>query len=410
MAFCTNCGAPIVAGRRYCAVCGHPVSVAAPLTPAPPLGPGEGATSDHARVLVGLAADAPRQPRWSVLVRVVLSLPLFGWLIVVSLAAAVVLVVAWFAALITGRVPDAAQGFVSDVLRYEAKVSAYASLLIDRWPGLSLRAREFDQVSLAIDQVDLNRWSVLFRVVLALPAAFVSGVANVGGYFLTFVMWWCALALGRVPQPLHEARGQIWRFTIRASAFIQLLTPTQPFEGFFGESAAPAPSATPVDPAALSTRATLSSRGKVVFIVTLVAGAYLQVQPGLLRWPLAYAVDRSAGPALVAAINRNIVDDLANYTSTSAHCVGASPGACPLDAATAQYDVDRQRRLLRAFEQFVVEGRAEYFAYEHQVLLIDLTLEQAANAPASERPTSVALVLNEESRLASLYDAVRRAI
>jgi len=409
MSFCTNCGAPTASDQRYCTVCGHPVAHATSLTPAPPLREGEWrAKGEGARVVVGLAALAPRQSRWSVLVRLFLSLPLFVWLMVVSVAAVVATFVAWFAALVNGRVPRALQGFLTDVLRYDAKVGAYLGLLIGRWPGMSLRARTKDRVSLEIDHVDLNRWSVLFRIILAVPSVVVSGVANVGGYLVSIVMWLCALVLGRVPQPLYEARAQIWRFTIRASAFIELLTPSQPFDDFFGEAATPALEVD--DATALSTRPTLSSRGRAIFIVALLAGAYFQVQPGLVRWPFAYVVDRTVGPPVVAAINRNIVNDLANYTSDAATCTGTGLGACPVDAATAQLDVDRQRRLLHNFEQLVVQGRDEYLAYEHEVLLIELTLEQAADAPASEQPHFRTLVLNEQSVLATLYEDVRRAL
>jgi hypothetical protein len=385
------------------------VVFATALTPAPAPREGEWRVKgEGARVAVGLAILAPRQSRWSVLLRLILALPLTLWVVLLALASAVGTVAAWFAALINGRVPVVLQGFLTDVLRYDAKISAYLGLLTQRWPGWSLRVRAGDQVSLEIDHVDLNRWSVLFRLVLAVPALVVSGVANVGGYLVSVVMWLCALALGRVPQPLHEARAQIWRFTIRASAFVGLLSPSQPFDDFFGQAATPAHEVD--DATALSTRATLSSPGRAIFIVALLTGAYFQVQPGLVRWPLAYVVDRTMAPALVNAINRNIVDDLANYASNAATCTGTGLGACPVDAATAQIDVDRQRQLLHNFEQLMVQGRHEYFAYEHEVLVIELTLEQAANSPVSDQASYRAQVLREQSVLAALYEDVRRAL
>lgn len=350
MSFCTNCGAPTSPDQRYCTVCGHPVGLATGMAPASARGQGEWPDmGEGARVLVGLAATAPRQSRWSVLARLVLSLPLMLWLMIVSVVAFFALIGAWFAALVTGRVPDAVQDFLSSVRLYNAKVDAYVGLLIARWPGLSLRARASDQVSLAIDHVGLNRWSVLFRVVLVIPSAVVSSVVNLGGYLVTVVMWVCALVSGRVPQPLHEARAQIWRFTIRVSAFFELLTPSQPFGDFFGQ----APPPDNVDATPLSTRAALSSHARLIFILALLTGAYFQVQPGLVRWPVSYVLDRTAGPSLLSTINDNIVIDLANYTR-DATCASTGFGACPFDAATTQSAVDRQRRLLHNFEQFVV--------------------------------------------------------
>lgn len=405
MSFCTHCGAPTGPDQRYCTVCGHRLAVAASWTPAPPRREGdEGVDVDRARVIVGLAASAPRQSRWSVLLRLVLSLPLLLWLTVLMIAVGAVTVVAWFAALVNGRVPSSLQDFSTDVLRYYAKVYAYLGLLVQRWPGMSLRSRANEQVSLRIDHVDLNRWSVLFRVVLAVPSFVVTGVLTVGGYVLSLVMWLCALVLGRVPQPLHEARGQIWRFTVRATAFVYLLTPSQPFDDFFG-------AATSLDDAAgLCTRPTLSTQGRAIFILALLTGAYFQVQPGLTSWPFAYVMDRTAGPTVIASINHDIVNDLANYTSNAATCTGTGLGACPVDAATAQIDVDRQRRLLHNLEQLVVQGRDEYFAYEHEVLLIDLTLLQAANAPNGAQSNFRSIALDERAALAPLYEAVHRAL
>jgi hypothetical protein len=371
-----------------------------------------GRSRPAASVTLGLGARAPRQSRWTVLGRGVIALPLLAWLVVVSFAAAWVLVAAWCAAVVSGRVPDPLQRFMTDVVRYDAKVTAYLALLVDRWPGWWLRASASDQVIVEIEHVTLNRWAVVGRLILAMPAAVVSGTASLGASVLSVVMWGSALVLGRVPQALHEARAQVWRFVIRASAYVQLLTPTQPFEGFFADASAPAAASDATGAVgALSTTGTLSTWGRAVFIVTLLAGAYLQVQPGIVRWPFAYALDRSVGPRFVAAINDNIVADLANYTSTSpAGCVSDALGGCPLDAATAQVDVARQLNNLRAVAGLVVQGHSEYLAYEHQVLVIDLTLEQAANAPAGARSRFTSLVASQGGDLATRYVALRRAL
>jgi len=411
MSFCTNCGTPLSAAQRYCTVCGHDVMRASLLVPAPPISAAQSAQgSAGARVLVGLGATAPRQRRWSVLLRVVISIPLLIWLVLLSVASLVTTFAAWFAALVAGVVPRAMQQFLTDVLRYNAKVEAYLCLLTDRWPGLWLGARASDQVSLDIDHVHLNRAAVLFRLVLAVPSALVAGVLGVGAYFLTFVMWVSALIRGRVPQSLHEARGQVWRFTVRSTAFIQLLTPTQPFDGFFGDPPM-VEGATHVDaPTPLTTTWSLSKWGKVVFVLTLLSGAYFQTQPSLLRWPFSYTIDRTAGPTFIAAINQNIVVDLANYVSASTNCVNNAAGGCPVDAATAQIDVAGQLATLHSFQTFVVEGRDEFRAYVLEVEKIELTLQQAANAPRGEDATYATLVTHEVQTLGQLYVALHRAL
>lgn len=81
-----------------------------------------------------------RLTRWMPLVKWLLALPHAIVLMFLGLAAFVVEVVAWFAILITGRFPDGLFDFVVGVMRWNLRVTAYASLLVtDRYPPFSLR-------------------------------------------------------------------------------------------------------------------------------------------------------------------------------------------------------------------------------------------------------------------------------
>jgi hypothetical protein len=413
VAFCTNCGTATNADQRFCTVCGHALTSSS-LTPAPVIGPGPSASSP-ARVGVGLAHEAPRQSRLSVLGRMIIAIPLFLWLTVLVFAGIFVTVGAWFAALVTGRVPDGMQGFLTRVLRFSAKTTAYTCLLTARWPGMNIDPGPRDQMSLEIDHVPLNRAAVLFRLVLVVPSSVVAAAMNLGTILLTFVMWVCALVRGRVPQPLHEARGLAWRFRTRTSAYVQLLTPTQPFDGFFGDPGASATtnvldesfSTSP----RLSTTWTMSTWGRVFFIVTLLSGAYFQLQPGITRWPVAYVADRTVGRTFVTAINDSVTYDLSGYQAPGGSCARVLGAGCTTDAAAVAHDLDRQWRNLRAFEPFVVEGRQEYLAYEHQVLVIELTLEQLASATANGSTATLAeLYATEVDALTQMFPKLHAAI
>jgi membrane protein YdbS with pleckstrin-like domain len=77
--------------------------------------------------------------RWLPLVKWLLAIPHYIVLIVLWLAALVVVVVAWFAILFTGRYPRGLFDFVVGVGRWTLRVSAYAFLLAtDRYPPFSL--------------------------------------------------------------------------------------------------------------------------------------------------------------------------------------------------------------------------------------------------------------------------------
>jgi hypothetical protein len=50
----------------------------------------------------------------------------------------VILVIAWFAILITGRYPKALFGFGVGVIRWSFRVNAYSYLMADKYPPFSL--------------------------------------------------------------------------------------------------------------------------------------------------------------------------------------------------------------------------------------------------------------------------------
>jgi hypothetical protein len=78
--------------------------------------------------------------RWLPLVKWFLAIPHYVVLVVLSLAALVTVVIAWFAILFTGRYPRGLFDFVVGVGRWWLRVQAYAFLLVtDRYPPFSLR-------------------------------------------------------------------------------------------------------------------------------------------------------------------------------------------------------------------------------------------------------------------------------
>ena len=77
--------------------------------------------------------------RWLPLVKWLLAIPHFIVLFFLSVSVFFVVIVAWFAILITGRYPRVLFGFVVGVGRWWLRVEAYALLLVtDRYPPFSL--------------------------------------------------------------------------------------------------------------------------------------------------------------------------------------------------------------------------------------------------------------------------------
>ena len=84
--------------------------------------------------------DASRElKRWLPLVKWFLAIPHYVVLFFLDIALIVVVIVAWFAILFTGRYPRSLFGFVEGVIRWHNRVLAYAfTLVTDRYPPFRL--------------------------------------------------------------------------------------------------------------------------------------------------------------------------------------------------------------------------------------------------------------------------------
>ena len=81
--------------------------------------------------------------RWLPLVKWLLAIPHYIVLFFLYLALVVVVILAWFAILFTGRYPRGMFEFVEGVIRWHNRVVGYAWILVtDRYPPFSLSQRE----------------------------------------------------------------------------------------------------------------------------------------------------------------------------------------------------------------------------------------------------------------------------
>jgi hypothetical protein len=83
--------------------------------------------------------NAKELNRWLPLVKWIMAIPHYIVLLFLYIAASVVVVIAWFAILFTGRYPKSLFDFIVDVYRWSLRVSVYAFILTtDRYPPFSL--------------------------------------------------------------------------------------------------------------------------------------------------------------------------------------------------------------------------------------------------------------------------------
>jgi hypothetical protein len=181
------------------------------------------------------------QRRLTVLFRLILLIPQYIVLLFVFIAAAIVTVIGWFAALFMGRLPRWAHTFLTDVLRWLTRVDAYFYLLTDRYPPFSFEDREYPVRPIFPEPGPLNRWTVLFRIFLVLPAAIFSQIVRYGLTApLIIVTWFIVLIRGRIPLALYGAYSALLRYETRVGTYFYLLTSEYPW-GMLGDRVAPVP-------------------------------------------------------------------------------------------------------------------------------------------------------------------------
>jgi hypothetical protein len=98
-------------------------------------------TDEHQTVMLDLPYPDAKQGlnRWLPIVKWLLAIPHYIVLFFLVIAALVMIIVAWFAILFTGRYPRGLFDFVLGVFRWGNRVTAYAFVLVtDRYPPFRL--------------------------------------------------------------------------------------------------------------------------------------------------------------------------------------------------------------------------------------------------------------------------------
>lgn len=180
------------------------------------------------------AAGPAAQRRSTVAIRLILAMPHLLALYILGIAASVVLVIGWFCALFTGRLPGFAVDYLSGNLRWYCRVAAYLLLLTDKYPPFTFADAAYP-VRTAVSPGKLKRLTVLARAILAIPAGIVSALlVSVVMTIVIFIAWLIALAAGRLPAALHQALTAVLRYTVRYNGYVYLLTDAYP-AGLFGD-------------------------------------------------------------------------------------------------------------------------------------------------------------------------------
>jgi len=171
-----------------------------------------------------------RRSRLTVFFRLILAIPLFIWLWIYQIVAAIAVVIAWFAIVITAHYPPGLYDFVAGFTRFFARVNAYAWLLCDPYPPFSGRNDPSYPVRMefAGPLQPYSRLKTLFRIIIAIPIVILRYVIGLLLEIAAIAAWFVIVIMGKLPRGLFDVMALANSYTARSDAYLYLLTETYP--------------------------------------------------------------------------------------------------------------------------------------------------------------------------------------
>lgn len=192
-----------------------------------------------------LLADNLERSRGTVFFRLIFALPFLIWLVVWGVAAFFVAFVTWIATLFEGRPPAPLHEFLSRYVRFATHTYAYLNLAAEPLPAFD--GKPGYPVDLAVEPpVPQSRWSVFFRLLLAIPALLLlavlfgsgspsdftlsSGRTGFAGLIGTaaFLAWFYALVRGRMDRGLRDLVAYVISYGAQAWGYLLLISDEYP--------------------------------------------------------------------------------------------------------------------------------------------------------------------------------------
>lgn len=175
--------------------------------------------------------DELRRNRWTVAFRLILFVPHYVWYLLWTVLVIALSIVTWLITLVLGRTPSPLHRFLSAWVRYSAHIYAFVYLGGGPFPGFVGKPGSYP-VDVEIDGPERqNRWTVLFRGLLGLPALMIVSGVGTAMLFAAIGGWFFALFTGRMPEGLRNLIAYGARYTAQVYAYYVFVTPRYPYSG-----------------------------------------------------------------------------------------------------------------------------------------------------------------------------------
>jgi hypothetical protein len=178
---------------------------------------------------IGLVVDDDlHRTRLTVFFRFLLVIPQLIWLYFFGIVAGLALVIAWFAALFTGRVPEGLHDFLARYQRLTTHVAAYTFLIADPWPPFGGSPGTYPVDLRVDDAAPQSRLTVFFRGLLAIPALVLAYVFRIVNTLIAFLGWFYCLIFGRMHEGMRDLSAWMLQFELQTYGYLFLLTGRYP--------------------------------------------------------------------------------------------------------------------------------------------------------------------------------------
>jgi uncharacterized protein DUF4389 len=172
-----------------------------------------------------------QRSRLTVFFRLLIAIPHLIWMMLWGIVAELVVIVAWFAALITGRVPEGLHNFLATFLRFYTRLSAYLFLLSDPYPPFGGAPGGYPVDVVIAPATEQSRLTVLFRLILVIPAALLVYVFRLVNEIVAFLGWFYCLFTGQMHEGMQNLSIWLLRYEVQTAGYVFLLTERYPSLG-----------------------------------------------------------------------------------------------------------------------------------------------------------------------------------
>jgi len=194
-----------------------------------------------------------RLSRLTTFFRFFMLIPQYFIFYFVSIAAYVVMFLAWWAILFTGRYPEVFFNFITWWLRWAARLTGYSYLLTDRYPPFSGKVEADYPIIFEVESPEkLSRLTTFFRLPvipmpvmilgdgwrwqiqptaglpMALPHYIVLWFISIAASIILFLSWWAILFTGRYPRVFFDFITWWFRWGMRIYGYVYLVTDKYP--------------------------------------------------------------------------------------------------------------------------------------------------------------------------------------